>query len=283
MEQAGNFLFASVLERIDMPTICGLLAEKPTDLSRSMHQAAYDSLGLDFLYKKFDSLDTAFHIDLMRSEGIRGLSLTIPHKETAFDLVDELTIAAKEVGAINTIVNEQGVLRGDNTDCYGISQAFEEASVSWKDKRVLLVGAGGASRAACHALRAAKIIIANRTKSRAETVARDFSLEASNFEELSGQSFDILINATPIGSALSPVSPPEFLKLLEQVSGDGVVFDMVTKETELLERAARLGFRTISGPRMLLHQAVRQVELFTGKPAPLGVMEAALSKALAGS
>lgn len=100
-----------------MPKICGLLAEKPTNLSKAMHLAGYKALSIDFDYLCFDTLDTASSLQEMRAKAHRGYSLTIPHKESAMELVDELSESAKKIGAINTVVNSSGRLKGYNTDC----------------------------------------------------------------------------------------------------------------------------------------------------------------------
>ena len=111
----------------EKPIICGLLANQPTKLSLAMHTAGYKALGLNFIYQTFDTIDTKEALENMRAKSIRGLSLTIPHKENAMSLIDEVSKSAKIIGAVNTVVNQDGKLSGDNTDCYGIAEAFREA------------------------------------------------------------------------------------------------------------------------------------------------------------
>lgn len=247
-----------------------------------MHSAAFAYLGLDFTYVAFDTVETEQALSAMRALGIRGYSLTIPHKEKALPLVDELSQEAKKIAAINTVINENGRLIGYNTDCFGISEAFRERAVSLKDKNAFIFGAGGASRAAIYTLQnegAAKIFIANRTDARAKALAKEFSLEQIACQELSTFSFseiDIFINSTPVGSHLTDEKYPF---KLDWISKNQVIFEMVTRETELVKGAAKKSAISISGLRMLLFQAVKQFEYFTGEKAPLAVMESALSRA----
>jgi len=266
----------------DSCQICKLVALKPTGLSRAMHNAAFKAKNLNFKYEVLDTSDTTLAIAEMREQGIRGYSLTIPHKEAALDLIDQIDSAAKEVGAVNTVVNQNQILTGYNTDVYGIEEALKEVRGLGEFETVLILGAGGAARAAVQALKSSgvdNIYVSNRTMERAERLARDFSCQALSLQDsikLSG--CDLLINSTPQGSHLAEDSGQELAKRVEGLDENSVVFDMVTLEkTSLLENAQSRGLKTVSGPRMLLHQAVRQFELFTGvEPAPLEAMEQAL-------
>lgn len=264
------------------PKLCGLLAKDPSKLSFAMHTAAFANLGLDFTYVVFDTLETEQALRAMRELGIRGYSLTIPHKEIALKFVDELSEEAKKIAAINTVINENGRLIAYNTDCFGISEAFSEKGISLKGKKAFIFGAGGAARAAIYCLQkegAAKIFVANRTNARAKALAKEFSLEQIDYSKLSTFSFsetDIFINSSPIGSHLTddkyPFEPDVFDK-------NHLIFEMVTRETELVKSATKKGAMCISGLRMLLFQAVKQFEYFTGERAPVSVMEEALLKA----
>ena len=267
--------------------ICKLVAEKPTQLSRSMHNAAFEARGLAFIYEVLDTSDTALAIEEMRSQNIRGYSLTIPHKEAALKLIDLIDSAAEDVGAVNTVINNKEILTGYNTDVYGIEEALKEVRPLSEIKRAFVLGAGGAARAAVKVLTTStkcEVCITNRTKERAEALASDFNCNALTIEEALKieRPFDLLINSTPIGSHLAEDFSNNQASVLGKLSEQAVVFDMVTKEkTALLDLAEKQGLKTVSGPRMLLHQAVKQFELFTGtSPAPLQEMEKALYKEL---
>jgi shikimate dehydrogenase len=244
-----------------------------------MHNAGFAALGLPYVYVAFPCSNTVFGIGAMRELGLRGLSLTIPHKERALELMDELSKEARAIGAINTAVNDEGTLKGFNTDCYGITQALSEASFSASS--ALVFGAGGAARAAVYALKQLglkALFVTNRTDSRSLSVSRDFSVCHLSWQDLASRGpaeFDLFINATPLGLA-SKGDTSRFPFPLSSFGRTNTVFDMVTKETELLSAARASGARVVPGIRMLLHQAVRQFELFTGERAPMPVMEEAL-------
>ncbi len=261
------------------PKICGLLANQPTKLSLVMHTAGYEALGLNYIYKTFDTINTKEALEDMQAKGIRGLSLTIPHKENAVALVDEISKSAKAIGAINTVVNDGEKLAGDNTDCYGITEAFKEAGCDIKGKQVLIIGAGGAARAACYVFSESRITIANRNLARAEKLAADFSTEAIELASIDASllaKVDILINSTPIGSHLASEDSEQLAALVKDLPKSAVIFDMVTKETDLISAGKSKGLKTIEGPRMLLYQALEQFRLFTGVEAPKDDMETAL-------
>lgn len=240
-----------------------------------MHNAAFQAKGLAFTYVSFSTDDTARVIDSMRSLGFRGLSLTIPHKESALSLVDTVSEEAQSIGAINTVVNTDGILAGYNTDTVGIERALTEANYLVAGRRVLVLGAGGAARALLFTLRklgASSILLANRTQSRAGRLAAEFQLTVIPFAEfgnVSPDSFDLLVNATPLQEVASAFSFPK----LTPKHG---VFELVTQETELVRTARAARAQVILGTRMLLYQAVEQFQLFTEEEAPLQVMEQAL-------
>lgn len=272
-------------KKLSYPRLCGLLAERPTRLSQAMHNAGFTAMQLPFFYIGFDLVDTAAAIRSMRELGLRGFSLTIPHKERAFSLVDEVSKEASVIGAINTIINTGSKLLGFNSDWIGIVEALKETKLEFVSKQVLLLGAGGAARAAAFSLgkiKTGKIDICNRTLKRAEEIARQFNLNLIELNDLSKtnlQSYDLIINATPMGSHL--VDKCELPINVDYLNPDAVLFDMVTRETPLLKAASSRRIRTISGDRMLLFQAVEQFKLFTECEAPREAMEKALKAELA--
>lgn len=270
-------------DKLSDPRLCGLLAKTPTNLSMKMHNAGFKELNLNFTYSSFptQNLETAFKA--MRDLGFRGYSITIPFKEKSLNFVDEVSPEAKDISAINTAINYGSKIIGYNTDYLGILSAFTEHGLSsLEGKTVLHLGAGGAANAAffCYKkLNAKRVIISNRTKQKAEDSAKKFSFETFDFDKLpslNGTKIDLIVNSTPIGSNLEPNSQ----KLLNDISSlifpDSFVFDMITKETDLLKFAKTKNAKTIPGLSMLAYQAVEQFLLFTEKNIEIEILKKAL-------
>jgi shikimate dehydrogenase len=262
------------------PVLCGILGNRPSRLSHAMHSAGYAAVGLPWVYVAFDTVDTAAGLSAMRSLSIRGLSLTIPHKETAVSLLDRVSDEVRAIGAVNTVVNDGATLSGHNTDWIGIRDALAEAGFEAAGRSVLLLGAGGAARAAAYAMKrlgAGRFIVANRSAERGKALADEFGGEFAPFSALTPdlvKGFDLVLNSTPIGSKLAPHEKPP-LDVSSFRSGQ-CVFDFVTVPTELLASARSVGATTIAGSRMLLFQAFGQFKLFTGQDAPREEMAKAL-------
>jgi shikimate dehydrogenase len=278
-----NELLQTDWDKLAYPRICGLLGVNPSRLSQAMHNAGFSELGLAFSYSAFHTLKTQLAVTCVQELGFRGLSLTIPHKESAYGLVDELSPDSKEIGAINTLINNGSKLYGFNSDWYGVVEALKEVSFEAKGQKAIILGAGGAARAAVYALKilgVGEIFICNRTRDRAKEIADKFAVNLLEMEALERHlSADcrLLINATPLG--LSSDADESIYPFSLQSLGKGqIVFDMVTRETPLLLRSSQGGAKTVAGIRMLLHQAVKQFELFTEVKAPSLVMEKALLK-----
>ncbi len=254
---------------LSFPRICGLLAANPSKLSQAMHNAGFKHLGLDFAYTAIKTINTIESINALKELGFRGLSLTIPHKEKALEVVSNVEQSVKKIGSINTVINDGSELHGFNTDVYGIMQALSEASFD-NSKPAIIIGAGGASRAGIYALQelgVKEISITNRTLSRAENLAKEFNINVLKLEELvQNLESKFIINSTPNESIFD-------YSLLNK---SNEVFDMITKETEFIKAAKSKGIKAIEGKKMLLYQAVKQFELFTEKEAPIEVMEKAL-------
>lgn len=268
------------------PVLCGLLGEKPSKLSQAMHNAGFQAAGLSFVYVAFNTSDTSAAFSAAKTLGIRGLSLTIPHKESALAFIDELSEQATAIGAANTVIFDHGKVYGFNSDWIGIRDAFAEAGVSVAGKRALIFGAGGASRAAIYCmqqLQAAEVVVVNRSDARAEEVAKFSGASCESYSKCDAamvSGFDIFINCTPIGSKLDPHGVYPFD--CGCFNSSHVVFDMVTNQTPLLLKAQQQGATAIAGERMLLFQALVQFKLFTnGVEPPKAEMEEALQTALA--
>lgn len=250
-------------------------------LSPAMHNAAFEKLNLNSVYLAFevepDQVKNA--INGIRALEIRGVNVTMPHKSAVMDFLDELDPIAIEIGAVNTIVNSNGILIGYNTDASGAMEALEEKT-KLSGKTALVLGAGGAAKAIAFALSAkgAKVTIANRDFDSGEQLAQSIEGTAIQLNQASGVDTDIIINATPVG--MHPNT--EEMPVEEKVLKNKIVFDSVYNpvETKLLKVAKKNGCETITGLEMLLNQATHAFELWTGKKPPKETMRNALLKGL---
>lgn len=273
-------------------TLCGSLSRYPVRLGADMHLAGYRALGLDFTYVPFACEDLAGALAGMRALGIRGFGVSMPFKLQIIPLLDGLDPLSGRIGAVNTVVNDHGVLTGHNTDAWGAARALEEV-MPLAGKRVTVIGAGGAARAVAFSLASEgmRVHLVNRTPERAAALARDIapvathSVTSGGLDDLTKRGSDALadtdaiVNASSAGmsdvDAQSPVPESALRPGL-------VVMDIVYKpiETELVRAARAAGATAVHGGRMLLHQAARQFSLYTGREAPLEAMDAALQRGL---
>lgn len=252
-------------------------------LSPPMHEAAYDELGLDARYVTFepapDELGAA--IDGARALGIAGLNVTIPFKETALDHVEPDDLAAR-IGAVNTIdfsdAGPDQLPTGHNTDAAGVRRSFAHHDVTLADRDAVVVGAGGAARAAAFALAdaGAEVHISNRTVERAEELADAVTgATAGGLDSLDARvpEADVLVNATSVGMEEDQSPVPT-----DALHADLAVLDAVYRplDTRLLAEARERGATTIDGAWMLLYQGVEAFERWTGRDAPVTAMNAAL-------
>jgi shikimate dehydrogenase len=266
-------------------SICCLIGD-PVEhsLSPIVHNRGYEVLGLNFIYIAFRVKDVKLAINSIRGLGIRGASVTMPHKVSAMKYIDNIDDTAQEIGAINTIVNNKNVLSSFNTD-YGAALKALGEKTTIKSKKAFLLGGGGAGLAIATGLKrnGADLVIIDNVKEKAEELARLVGAEGfGGLDQLSEiGSADILINATPVGMwprINESIVPKELLH-----SGL-TVFEVIynPKETRMITEAKEAGCTIIYGYKMFLYQAAMQFELFTGHQAPLLDMEQALIKALEG-
>jgi len=264
-------------------------------MSPAMQNAAFRELGLDYIYLPFkvrpEELSKA--VDGMRALNIRGLNVTLPHKVSVIPLLDKLDPMADKIGAVNTIVNDNGLLTGYNTDAYGALQALEYAGASPDNTKVVILGAGGASRAISFILaeRGASLVILNRplemdwAKDLAGQISRLFrTTEALELNEpnlaVSLKKADILINATSVGMSPDSEATPVPARLL---SPGLTVFDIVYNpvSTRLISEAEASGAQTVRGLDMLVWQGALSFEKWTGHAAPIELMKRQLTEVLA--
>lgn len=249
-------------------------------LSPAMHNAAFEHLSLDYCYVPFsvrpEFLGNA--VMAIRALNLSGINVTVPHKEKVIPFLDKVDKEASFIGAVNTILNSDGVLLGYNTDGRGFMEALSEAEISTENKTILILGAGGASKSISYYLseKAAKLLIFDIDKNKAVRLVKELGNIRSNVEytdnrtDLNG--IEILINATPLG--LKDTDPaPVPASLLSQ---DIVVCDLIYRDTPLLTAAASKGCKTLNGRGMLLHQGVLAFEIWTGIKPPVDVMRNAI-------
>jgi shikimate dehydrogenase len=276
--------------------ICGVIGD-PVEhtMSPVMHNAAFKKLGLDYIYIPFRvrNEELAEAVDGIRALNIRGFNVTIPHKVTIMPMLDGLDPLAEKVGAVNTVVNNDGNLRGYNTDATGFLQALLERGVEPGGKNTVVLGAGGAARAITYILadRVANLTILNRqleldwAEDLAERIAEDFGKEVRvlelGFENLAIalERADMLVNATSVGMSPNSQETPVPAQLLKP---ELVVFDIVYNpiRTTLLKEAKAAGANTIGGVDMLAWQGALAFEKWTEQPAPLDLMRKEAIKVL---
>lgn len=250
-------------------------------MSPSIHNAGYKALELNFVYVPFCVENIKEAILGIRGLGIVGTSVTVPHKTTVMQYLDIIDETAKKIGAVNTVYNDNGKLIGSNTDYIGAIRALEEKT-SLANKKVAVIGAGGAARAIVFGLKqkGATTTIFNRNKDAAKKLARDAECLYESLEQIKKiKTFDIVVNATSVGM-LPNVNDSIIAK--EYLSKHLVVMDIVynPKETKLIKGAKETGCELVFGYKMLLYQAVGQFELFTKHKAPVATMEKSLLEQL---
>ena len=261
--------------------IFGILGRPVThSLSPAMHNAAFRHLGINAVYVAFPVTDLPQAVAGLRGLGIGGVSVTIPFKEEAMPLLDEIDPQAAKIGAVNTVVNRDGRLTGYNTDWLGAVTALQ-ARTNLAGQHVLILGAGGASRAIAFGIIRAggRVTLTDVDQARASALVKDLGAEAIPPDAVDRCPATILVNATPVGMTPDidgiPINP-------ELLSRFQVVMDIVYQPltTRLLKEALARSCATIDGLQMLIHQATAQFELWTGQVAPLEVMARAAHAAL---
>ena len=272
--------------------IVGLIGH-PVEHSFSppMHNAAFDALNMDYAYVAFDvnPNDLKSAIEGAESLNIKGFNVTIPHKVDVMQYLDELDEVARLIGAVNTIDFKN--LKGYNTDGIGAVKAIEEVT-SIKNKNVVVAGAGGASRAISFYIAkygAESLTILNRNEVKAESLASDVS-DSGLIGEVAYDSInaignymegaDVLIDTTPLG--MHPNINDEPIVKADMMDEDLVVFDAVynPNETVLIKEAIKANAKPVYGIKMLLYQGAESFKIWTGKTAPVDVMEKALRNTL---
>lgn len=273
---------------IDVETkFCGIIGN-PVEhsLSPAIHNAAFRRLALNYVYLAWRVESIGDAIRGLRALGnFRGASVTIPHKVSAVPFLDEIEPTARQIGAINTIVLEQGRLVGFNTDATGALRALREGGATLAGQRIVMMGSGGSARAIAFALAAEskaealmllgvddkeRVALARDLRAKTSVTVEEYSLDERALG-LTVPDAQVLIHCTPVG--MSPRADATCVPAALLHPGL-TVMDVVynPRETKLLKEAKRSGCKTISGIEMFLNQAVAQFELWTNQSAPVDVM-----------
>lgn len=285
---------------LDIPLITGKtqilgVFGYPVEHSRSpiMHNAALAALKLPYIYVPFSVSPSELPAALqgVRAMGIVGVNLTIPHKEQALHLMDEVTEQARLVGGVNTVHCQDGRLIGDNTDSFGFFRPLEESGIVVRGRNVLVFGAGGAARSVVIRLlqEEASVFLVNRSRDRAESLANTIqslgNIAVLDWEDVSGigvaiESSALLVQTTRVGmhpdvEGIVPIP-------LAALHPDLLVYDLVYNpiKTRLLQEAERHGCRTLDGVKMLVYQGAASFQRWTGVMPPTEVMEQAVLQTL---
>ena len=249
-------------------------------LSPLMHNTAFAETGFNGAYLAFGVKDVEGVIRGMRAMNIKGLSVTIPHKLTVMKYLDEIDEQAKNIGAVNTVINRDGHLFGYNSDCFGAMNALLEKTAI-KGKKVLLVGAGGAARAIGFGIKkeGGDLTLLNILRDEGDALAKDLGVACHPLEDYHKFDCDILINATPLGMTPNTDAMPVPVDYLKK---ERVVMDIVYNplKTKLLKEAEKIGCTTVDGVSMFVYQGASQFESFTGLKAPVALMRKTVLEAL---
>lgn len=270
--------------KVDAKTLLCATIANPNRATKSpiMHNAGFEALGINYVYMAFEPVDLAGALNAMRALDIKGFSVSKPYKEEVLKYVDEIDEIAQKIGAINTVHNVNGKLKGYNSDWIGAVAALQEIT-KVEGKKVYIVGAGGAGRAIAYGLKTkgAEVLMFNRSKERAQKVADNLGVGYGGGLEdlLHHKEYDILVNATSVGfypNIKETVIPKNVLIKGKTVLD--VVFNPL--ETQLIKDARKAGCKVALGIRMLVLQGAFQFKLFTGEKPPIEIMQKALEKAL---
>jgi shikimate dehydrogenase len=260
-------------------------------ISPAMQQPALDALGVPATYELWRTPAAALPARLasLRAPDVLGANVTAPHKQAVMDALDDVSVLARRAGAVNTIINRDGRLLGDNTDIYGFATALYAVCSDAAQRSALILGAGGAARGVVLALEQlglTDIRIANRNPQRAAQLAADLAptplnVLSSALDVLRAvlPQIGILINATSLG--WHPGEWPLEAESLNLLPAEAVVFDLTYRDTELLRAARARSLQAADGLAMLVHQGARALELWTGAAAPGDVMLDAAARARA--
>ncbi len=258
------------------PVVCCSIAGSIGGMGVAMHNAAFKHLGMNYVYVSFEPDDLQQAVQSVRNLGFRGMGVTMPFKQDVIQYLDKLDDSAREIGAVNTIVNDDGILTGYNTDYMGAIVALKKVT-DLADRKVAIIGAGGAGKAVAWGLKkyTSDITIYNIFEDEGQKVADSFGVKFGGKPDLltAESDYEILINCTSVG-----FKSTETILTRDRFKPGSIVLDAVfiPIETTFVKEARAAGCTAIEGYKMLLYQACGQFELYTGIDAPFAVMEEAM-------
>lgn len=258
------------------PVVCCSIAGSIGGMGVAMHNAAFKHLDMPYVYVSFEPDDLQQAVQSVRNLGFRGMGVTMPFKQDVILYLDKLDASAQEIGAVNTVVNDDGILTGYNTDYLGAITALEKVT-DLKNRKIVIIGAGGAGKAVTWGLKkyTTDISIFNIFEDEGQKTADAFGVTFAGKPELltAATPYDILINCTSVG-----FKSTDTVLTKDRFRPGSIVLDAVfiPIETTFVKEARAAGCTAIEGYKMLLYQACGQFELYTGVQAPFDVMEQAM-------
>ena len=252
--------------------ILGILGN-PLSKSKSakMQNAALRASGINGIYLPFESPDLEQVEEVIRGYDIRGVNVTIPYKQEIMDHLDVVDRSASAIGAVNTVVNNNGRLEGYNTDVIGIDVALGRAGFEAEDKRILIMGSGGAAKACAHYMseRNCDVTITGRNRETGEELAKEFGANFRNSTSVSVMMYDLIVNCTPVGMYSDGPYPIN----ISSITRNQAVFDMVYgSETPIVREALSKGCPVAYGADMLAGQGAASFSMWTGVKDSFDVM-----------
>ncbi|MEK6949104.1 MAG: shikimate dehydrogenase [Nanoarchaeota archaeon] len=279
IEEMKNVYNIGLINKDTQPIgVIGSFAEN--SMSKNMHNSCFKQKNLNYVYMPLKVAENELKkfMENFRKFNFKGASVTIPHKLEVMDYIDEVDEIAKSVGAVNILSNNSGKIIGSNSDCYGAMEALKEKT-SLKNKRVLVIGAGGGARAIIYGLKKenAAVTLTNRTLDKAKSLANEFNIKYGKIENMKEliKNSEIIINTTSVG--MKP-GPDESIIKEEDLAENKIVMDIVYKpiETKMIKMARKAKCVAITGDRMLAYQALEPFKMWTGQDADFELMENAL-------
>lgn len=256
-------------------------------LSPVMHNAAFAAMGIEATYELWPTslAELPARVQSIDPRGILGVNVTVPHKQAVMPLCDDLSETVRRIGAVNTLILNDGWITGENTDAYGFTRTLHAVRAGSSTQNALILGAGGAARAVAVALveaGAPSVTIVNRTRFRADALVETLreggvaGIGVLDWDALprSIGDFGLLVNATSIGwhGDEMPVERP----VIDRIHSECVVMDLTYRDTALLRTVRDRGLVATDGLPMLIHQGARALELWTGRQPPVDVMTRAV-------
>jgi shikimate dehydrogenase len=275
--------YLTIMQINSQTKLCAVIGHPIShSMSPPIHNAAYQATKQNYVYLTFDFAQISDAIKAMKLLDIKEYAVTIPHKIEVMDYLDKIDPLAKKIKSVNTVINKHGKLYGYNTDIDGIERTFKKNRVNLKNKRVIMIGAGGVARTIGVVVKnqGGKLVIFDRRDSKSFALARGLKCQAEKLENLAKHDdYQVLINATPAGmypQVKSMPVPKSFIKK------NIVIFDVIYNplQTQLLKEGKKKGCKCINGVDMFVEQAAKQFELLTGKKAPVKVMKKVFVRSL---